>query len=572
MPRFRSPLLFGTLLISLLIANVNADPPADEHNRKLNTLAVQQAMAAARQHLRDSHPKQAVELLEDQLARAGGQQAFLDLLRDAYRDYIMKLSLDQEMTLAQRYVQRLAILDPQAARELAVPTHEKPVKFEARPAPKAPPTPLPNFAAKDQLKPTAPPPTVTATTTGVKPITARGKIEDPREDPFALINQRTPSNLDATQLATQFAARGNDEFSRRRYKEARYYFEQAYQADQRATEHCRDSWAYCMLSDVFDALQRPDLGGKSVADLQKDVQGALSTAVSQTPMLSAYAQRLLREIDQRRQGDAGRAARPAQEITVALQHYGRNQQGWQVTDTPHFRIYHNQSRDLVERAAQVAERTHSEMSRKWFAADGAGWPGRCELVLHATAAEYSQKTGQPANCPGHASVEHDRVTKRVTGRRLDMHVDCPSMLEAVLPHETTHCVIAGQFGPFQVPRWVDEGMAVLSEPADKVEQHRRNLLKAAREGQTFPVKELMQMENYPHPQRVSAFYAQSVALVDFLAQQQGPVVFSNFVRDGLRSGWETALQKHYGWNLAELQQRWDAHILGDGQRMAAGSR
>jgi len=571
MSRSLSPLLFGTFLLSLAISHVSADP-SDEHDRKLNTLAVQQAMAAARQHLRDSRSKQAVELLEEQLARAGGQQAFLDLLRDAYRDYIMKLSLDQDATLAQRYVQRLAILDPQAARELAVPAREKPVKFEARPAPKAPPTPLPNFAASHPAKPGTTPPTVTATTTGVKPITARGKIEESGDDPFALNNQRLPSSLDASQLATQFVARGNDEFSKRRYKEARYFFEQAYQSDQRATDGCRDSWAYCMLSDVYDALQRPDLGGKSVADLHKDVQGALSTAVSQTPMLSNYAQRLLREIDQRQQGDAARTVKPAQEITVALQHYGRNQQGWQVTDTPHFRIYHNQQRELVERAAQVAERTHRDMSRKWFGADHADWPQKCELVLHTTAAEYSRQTKQPANCPGHASIETDPITKRVVGRRLDMHVDCPSMLDAVLPHETTHCVIAGQFGPYQVPRWVDEGMAVLSEPAEKVEQHRRNLFKAAREGQMFTVKELLHLENYPQPQRVSAFYAQSVALVDFLAQQQGPLVFSNFVREGLRSGWEAALQKHYGWNLAELQQRWDAHILGEGQNLSAKAR
>ena len=77
---------------------------------------------------------------------------------------------------------------------------------------------------------------------------------------------------------------------------------------------------------------------------------------------------------------------------------------------------------------------------------------------------------------------------------------------------------------------------------------------------------------HPQPQRVSAFYAQSVALVDFLTQQKGPTVFSAFVRDGLRSGWESALQKHYDWTLADLQQRWDAHILGEGHSLSAKKR
>ncbi len=565
MIRSRSPLLVGALFISLVIANVSADPPGDDHNRKLNTLAVQQAMGAARQHLRDSHPKQAVELLEDQLARAGGQQAFLELLRDAYRDYIMKLSLDHEMALAQRYVQRLAILDPQAARALTIPTAEKPVKFEVRPTPTAPPTPLPNFAASHEAKP----PAVTATTTGAKPITARGKIEELGEDPFGLSNQRLPSSLDAGQLATQLLARANDEFTQRRYKEARYYYEQAFQADQHATDACRDSWAYCMLSDVVESLNRPGLGGKALPELKKDVHGAIAMA----PKLASTADWLLREIDQRKPTEATAAPAAVGEVTVAMQHFGRNPQGWQVTDTPHFRIYHNQARDLVERVARIAERTHRDMSRKWFGSDGADWHAKCELVLHANAADYCRSNPNvPASSPGHASIEHDPVTRRVVGRRLDMRMDHAGTLETVLPHETTHCVIAGQFGPFQVPRWVDEGMAVLSEPAEKVDQHRRNLFKAARAGQMFSVKELMQLDNYPQPQRVSAFYAQSVMLVEFLTQQQGPVVFSAFVKDGMRTGWEATLQKHYHWSLGELQQRWDAHILGAGQRLAAGSR
>jgi hypothetical protein len=93
-----------------------------------------------------------------------------------------------------------------------------------------------------------------------------------------------------------------------------------------------------------------------------------------------------------------------------------------------------------------------------------------------------------------------------------------------------------------------------------VEQHRRNLAKAVRGGQLFGVKELLELADYPQPQRVSAFYAQSVCLVDFLTQQRGPTVFSEFVRDALRGGWESALRKHYNCGLTELQQQWDVHV------------
>jgi hypothetical protein len=77
--------------------------------------------------------------------------------------------------------------------------------------------------------------------------------------------------------------------------------------------------------------------------------------------------------------------------------------------------------------------------------------------------------------------------------------------------------------------------------------------------------------DYPtEPRRITAFYAQSVALVEFLTSQRGPAVFISFVRDGLRDGYEVALQRHYSMTLAQLQQAWDQQVLG-GQRFAAGN-
>ncbi len=571
MPRHGSPLRVAALLLPLLAAPLCADAPRSEEAGKLSTLAVQQSMALARQQLRDGQPKKAVELLEEQLPRVGGQQGFLDLLRDAYRDYVIRLNLDREPALAQRYLQRLRILDPQVARELTVAPEAGTMKFEspAATAPKAPP--LPNFALNHARQPAAAAETpifrpAGAKTTGAKPSTVRAKIEDEEADPFDLANQKMPASLDAGQLATQLLARANQEFTRHRYKEARLFYEQAWQADQHVVDPCRDSWAYCMLNDVVEALNRPNLGGKAAPELQKDVQGAVAMA----PKLSATGQWLLREIGER--SKAASPAASAEEVPLNIQFFGRNPQGWQVAETAHFRIFHNQERDLVQHVAQVAERTRLDMSRKWFGADPSEWQGKCEVVLHATASEYSRLTGVPTSSPGHSRIESDRVTHRVIGRRVDLHLDHPGSLETVLPHETTHVVIAGQFGPHQVPRWVDEGMAVLSEPAQKVEQHRQNLTKAAQEGQLFGVKELMEMDNYPAPRRISAFYAESVILVEFLTQQRGAVVFAEFVTDGLRSGWESALRKHYNWSLAELQQAWDAHVQNDSQRVTAAGR
>ena len=115
-------------------------------------------------------------------------------------------------------------------------------------------------------------------------------------------------------------------------------------------------------------------------------------------------------------------------------------------------------------------------------------------------------------------------------------------------------VLAGNFGPYAVPRWADEGLAVLSEPVAKIEQHRMNVTKAAREQKLFTVHELIHLNDYPEPRRLEAFYAQSVMLVDFLAQKKGPTVLVQFIRDGLKEGYEGSLRRHYDMDFTTLDR------------------
>jgi hypothetical protein len=137
------------------------------------------------------------------------------------------------------------------------------------------------------------------------------------------------------------------------------------------------------------------------------------------------------------------------------------------------------------------------------------------------------------------------------------------MLQAVLPHEVTHVVLAGNFGEQPVPRWADEGIAVLTEPRNKVEEHLRNLPKHLSDRQLMSLEELVRMSDYPKEGRLMGpFYAQSVSLVDFLAAQKGPRVFVQFVREGMKTGYEQALPRHYGFqSFAELEQSWRQHAF-----------
>lgn len=256
-------------------------------------------------------------------------------------------------------------------------------------------------------------------------------------------------------------------------------------------------------------------------------------------------------------GDAPKIA--AQPKVIEVKHLGRNKEGWEVAQTSHFVIFHNQEREFIEKVARIAETTRLKANRKWFGNDGEAWTQKCELILHANVADYTHATGMPMASPGHTVIESD-AGNRVVSRRIHLRYDAPGLLDALLPHETTHAVLAGQFGPHQVPRWADEGMALLSESKEKIALHRRALAECAENGELFSLKELIEMKDYPKPARIKAFYAQSVCLTDFLAKERGHVVFTKFVRDGLAKGYEVSLQRHYGCDFAGLEERWQKFL------------
>jgi hypothetical protein len=227
--------------------------------------------------------------------------------------------------------------------------------------------------------------------------------------------------------------------------------------------------------------------------------------------------------------------------------------GWSVAQTTNFRFLHNQSREVVERAARLAELTRGTMQHKWFGSSRGDWHPRCDIYLHATGRDFSRAIGVPANVPGYSITRV--LGSRVVFRRIDLHCDDPNMLVAVLPHEVTHVLMAGRFGKDSVPPWANEGMAVLAEPPDKIRCHLRNLARCREEGRLFQVCQLIQLREYPDHRSLAAFYAQSVALVEFLSREREPQVFTRFLCDSLQEGLERACLRHYGWRLAELEQR-----------------
>lgn len=533
---------FACATAILLITNSLCRSTPGEDNSFSDTLAVQSALQQAREHLLHNRPQEAVSVLHRELGHINGNPVYLALLRDAYQAAIKDLRLAHHDAEAERYVKWLSILEPRSSKERA-----------AGPA-------GPKSKTGATLSKESPRPSATTTPATPQPTVVRGSID---EDPF---NESRPKQ---EKIARELLQRAEREFNSRKFVDAGKLFDQAHQADSRITDASREQWAYCKLYHVVEQLnqsssplsqvtprfttpvgERDGVRDRDLAGMEKEVSDALVLA----PRLD-YARQLLNEIRQRR--------RNSDAAVFEYHDMGRIPQGWYVGETTNFRIYHVQSPELARKAAEAAEQTRTRMYNKWFGRVAPDWNPKCQIFLYPTSEDYSRATGKPTDSPGQSSSTVDGG--RVMARQIDVHCeDSAAMLSAVLPHETTHVVLAGNFGSREVPRWADEGIAVLTEPHEKVLQCLVKLPGLHRHGKLFEVHKLLGMDNYPDPQDIEAFYAESVSIVEFLSKQKGPETFTQFVRDGLQNGYDSALQRHYGYqSLAELEQNWLQYAFGD---------
>ncbi len=230
---------------------------------------------------------------------------------------------------------------------------------------------------------------------------------------------------------------------------------------------------------------------------------------------------------------------------------------WQVRETANFRILYTDPQ-LGELAARAAEKVRAEQAKKWGSPElQKPWSPRCEIQLHPTGKAFALATGQAETTPGFSTIESNG--NRITTRRILLRGDHPQLLEAILPHELTHVVVADLFTSQQIPRWADEGMAVLSEPSAEQNLRAAELNESLSAGQVFGLRQLMSIET-PAEKDWSLYYAQSVSLTRFLVAQGTPEQLISFVRESGKNGVEPALREVYRINgYAELQERWQAY-------------
>jgi hypothetical protein len=139
------------------------------------------------------------------------------------------------------------------------------------------------------------------------------------------------------------------------------------------------------------------------------------------------------------------------------------------------------------------------------------------------------------------------------------------VLDSVVPHEVCHTIFASKFRR-PLPRWADEGAATLVEhPSERLRQV--DLLnRVFGKRQQMPLQTLFAIREYPaDPEALYTLYAEGYSLAEFLVQRTGPEgkrVYLDFLGEALASGWDTAIEKHYGFDsIKDLEQHWGKWVM-----------
>jgi hypothetical protein len=182
------------------------------------------------------------------------------------------------------------------------------------------------------------------------------------------------------------------------------------------------------------------------------------------------------------------------------------------------------------------------------------------VVLQPSQESYLAAVGQEAGGTAGSSVV-ERNKDFIVKRRIDLRGDRTDYMAAALPHELTHIVLADHFAGRPLPRWADEGMAMLADTEAKRDLHARDLCDAWAQGTTVRLTDLLPSVDYPSSQQWGAFYGQSLSVVDYLVHRGAPHKFVQFLDAAKTSGYDRALRDYYGiQDMKELDRLWAATL------------
>jgi hypothetical protein len=464
-------------------------------------LAMQSAMASARQALDRNNPTEAVAVLEEKLAFADGNTAFLNLLREAYRAEIRQLE-----QAPQANAERLA----HTKRKLALLGGSGTTVSPAPTGPAAIPSPLEVTPVVSPVVPLGTPLEIASST----PATSKPGLDEA----IAAFNQQN-----FAQAEKLFAQLGAAKLSTQQ----------------------KSAWAYCRIKLAADRINSPDCDAPTAAAVVDEVAAALELITDNAKLLAA-GREVLKTAQAKAKGAKPMGRGGSTSIAVVSTD--------DVYETASFRVHHGGQRELGESLAKAAEASRKQIFERWSGPPGGVWEPKCDIVLHANATAYASATGKPAVLTGHATVK--LVNNRASERRIDLRADDDALLTNTLPRELTHVILADLFPTSPPPKWAAEGMAILAGSPEEIRRYHQTLPRCARENELRSLAALFELKDVP-TDGITGFYCQSVSLTEYLIARIGERNFKIFLNDAQRYGIMQALKRQFGIeNITTLEQAW----------------
>lgn len=243
---------------------------------------------------------------------------------------------------------------------------------------------------------------------------------------------------------------------------------------------------------------------------------------------------------------------------VAIQ--GTRQGSWWVAISTNFQVCSLQSLADATLAAERCEHLRASLISTWqLSTDDEPWHPKCQVILYPDSRSYVAAVGRGSEVTVGSSLVKPR-TGPITTRRIDLRTDVADYLDAALPHEMCHVLVADRFRDRPAPLWYDEGLALLVDPPEKLRLHERDLRNGLRRGTAFRIEEMFAAERYPEPDRMDVFYGQCAALTHLLMQEAKPSRLHEFATQISAIGVNQGLQSSYGIaGVPELEQKWARH-------------
>jgi hypothetical protein len=194
---------------------------------------------------------------------------------------------------------------------------------------------------------------------------------------------------------------------------------------------------------------------------------------------------------------------------------------------------------------EAAEKQRTEQAKLWLGKALPAWIAPCTIRV-------SLCEGRPS---GGTTFDYRRSPHTAC---MFLNGPLPAILDGVLPHEVGHTVLAEHFRR-PIPRWADEGAAILSETGGAPKLHQKRARELLANGRAMRLTHLFGLRDYPAD--VGPLYAEGYSVSRFLVEKKDRATYLKFITAGMTDGWESAVSSSYGYeSIDALEQAWIASL------------